>query len=442
MNIHDSLEYMANSANLKGAEQFDIYGGTSSQTSINTFEAKVQKVEISDSLGLGIRFFIDGKAGYAFTESLSQASIDQTVEDAKQHALLSDSLTLILPSQIELAPEESQWNPELENLSIEEMTDFSFEIEAVARQNSLITNVPYNGVSLSHGQSWFLNSNNLSLNHKSNSIYAGLGAMAVQGESSKLGYYTQAGRDFKVFDAKNVAQIAVERAVEMLGAYPIASGEFPILFSNRISASLISMFMSSFFAEVCQKGQSRLVDQLGQKIADSRINFLHKPHDFSLPGATCFDGEGIATQTFSVIQDGILQNYFYNLESAQKANVHSNGCGGRSYSGKVSTTYHNLVWEKGEHSVNELLALSDRCIYVTKLEGSTGCSSISGEISIGIQGFWVEKGVLVHPIDNMTISGNFFEILNQIVGMSSEYNTSWSSFKVPDLLISAMKVSG
>jgi PmbA protein len=79
---------------------------------------------------------------------------------------------------------------------------------------------------------------------------------------------------------------------------------------------------------------------------------------------------------------------------------------------------------------------------VVKLEGGSGCSSVSGEISIGAQGFLVEQGRRVRPVDRVTLSTNFFDLIRRIRAFSDRYSDSFSSVKVPDVLVEEVHVSG
>ena len=133
--------------------------------------------------------------------------------------------------------------------------------------------------------------------------------------------------------------------------------------------------------------------------------------------------------------------YLYNLESAQKDGTQSNGCGKRSYTGKASTGLDNVFVEKGTRSRQEMLNSLDKCLLVSKFEGSGIRSAVSGEISLGIQGFLYEKGELVQPVDRVTIGGNYFDLLKDISEFSNEYPETFSSTKISDMLISEMNIS-
>ena len=66
---------------------------------------------------------------------------------------------------------------------------------------------------------------------------------------------------------------------------------------------------------------------------------------------------------------------------------------------------------------------------------------MSGELSIGAHGFWCENGIIQHPVDGVTLSGNFFDILKNIVAVGNEYRNPFASYKVPALAGSELSVS-
>jgi PmbA protein len=67
---------------------------------------------------------------------------------------------------------------------------------------------------------------------------------------------------------------------------------------------------------------------------------------------------------------------------------------------------------------------------------------VSGEISIGAQGFLYEGGKRVRAVDRVTLSTTFFELLLHIRGLSDSYSDSFSSVKVPDVLVEDVHVAG
>ncbi|MBF0431543.1 MAG: TldD/PmbA family protein [Fibrobacteria bacterium] len=444
MDFSSALDFICKEAKRQGADDFDALAGESNSIGLDLFEGKVKNTEISSSRGIGIRLFKNGCPGYSFTEKFSKEALAQTVKDAVAHTLLTGPLDLDLPEPGVLPELDLElWSNELETVSLEQMKKLGLALEASAlAKDKRIANIPYLGVSRSSGYSLICNSHGVRYSVKGNSIFAGLGVVAKDGDSTKMGIYSNSARSIDEFNTTFMAETAVERGISLLGAHSINSGRMPVVLSNRISPQIISMFTSPFYAEVVQKGQSKLEGMLNTQIAGDKITITCNPHIKGYPGSRLFDGEGVVSAPCPVIENGILRNYLYNLESAKKDKRQSTGNASRDYSGQVGTGFSNLVMDKGSSTLDDLLAASPECLYITNLEGSSGCSSISGEISIGVQGYLVKSGKIVHPVDGITVSTNFFTLLKEIDGLSNEYSDTHSSVKVPDILVASMHVAG
>lgn len=442
MNLAAAVEQLAHSARQAGAEQFDIIGENSRSQGLSVYQQKVQRTEISQSVGLGIRLFKNGAPGYASTEKLTPAAIAQTVKDAISHAEFTAALNIALPAPAELVSLPEPWNPAIEDLRMEQLAATALELEQKVRAGSAeIENIPHLGMGTDTAESIFANSQGIWHTEKSNYWGLGVGAVALRNQVRKMGVFQRSGRDLTQLDTDYIAAQAVARSLELLDARPIDSGVYPIMFSHRVSAELLGLFLSSFHAEAVQKGQSRLAGKLGSAIAVPHFTLTSEPHRTDLARATSLDSEGVPTRPLTLIGDGVLQNYLYHLESAQRDGVLSTGHAARGFGSRVSTTIHNGVVALGTSSPADLRNSLERGLEIVKLEGASGCSAVSGEISIGAQGFWIEKGERVHPVEGITLSTNFFTLLQQIAGLSNQYNDNFSAFKVPDLLVDGVSVS-
>ncbi|HEX2613789.1 MAG TPA: TldD/PmbA family protein [Fibrobacteria bacterium] len=450
---HDAVSFLFDAARKKGAAKFDAVAGESEAFGLELFEGKVKSTEISNSRGIGIRLFRDSaegqRPGFAFTERMTPEALSRTVDDAWSHAALTDPVEIDLPAPAKLPDLDLKvYNPALEDISLEEMKSLGLEMEALAKQgDARIENVPYLGVSRGGGFSLIANSNGVLYESKANSVSAWVGAVAKKpGDEDvrKMGVYSRGGRTFdsSLFDATRMARIAVERATELLDAEPVPSGEYPIVFSHRTSGQIFGMFGSPFFAEAAQKGQSRLKDKLGEQIASPLFTLVSDPFLPDFPGSHLFDGEGVPAQRLEVVTNGVLNTFLYNLESAKKAGVKPTGTGSRGYSGKAGTGFANYIVPLGGDSLESLLSRHPKCLLIVKLEGGSGCSAISGEISIGAQGFLYENGQRIRAVDRITLSTNFLDLLKNVSGLSNEYSDAFSSMKVPDVLVEKVNVAG
>lgn len=441
MNITEAVSCMCDLA--KGeAEQFDIIASTDHTEGLSVFQGQVQNTEISDSVGLGIRVIKDGRPGYAHTERLTKDALGQTLKDALCHTQWTEKIDIELPSAAQIPTDEPNYDPSLESLDLAQMRDFCIQLEkeTFAKCNEIV-NIPYLGGDIESSLSIVANHTGLMYSAKSNSVSAGVGAVAARGETKKLGHFVKNGRRWDEFNVNEIATKAAGYAVELFGAKKIEGGVVPVVFSERISSRLVGMYTQPFIAEAMQKGMSRLAGKEGETIASKEFSLWNDPTGDLFQHRFYFDSEGCLTRRVKVVDGGVFNEALYNLESASKAGRKTTGNGARDFGGKMGTSFYNLCVPPGTMSTSELLKLFPKCLLVVRLEGNSGCNSVSGELSIGAHGFWCENGVIQHPVDGVTLSGNFFDIIKNVVGVGNEYYNPFASYKVPALAISELAVS-
>ena len=347
-----------------------------------------------------------------------------------------------MPAPAKIPEGNPNYNPELESLTLAELKDFCIELEKETFARSAdIKNIPYLGADLNSDFSIVANHKGLFYTDKGNSVSVGAGAVAVRDGISKLGNFVKSERDWSKFTVAEIADRAANYATELFGAKKIEGGKIPVVFSERISGRFMSMYASPFIAESMQKGTSRLAGKEGQKIASEKLSLWSDPLGENFSHKMYFDSEGCLTRRVDVIKDGVFNEALYNLETAAKAGRTTTGNGARDFGSKMSTAFWNMIVPVGESSTADLLKLFPKCLLVARLEGGSGCSSVSGELSIGAHGFWCENGVIQHPVDGVTLLGNYFDIIQNIVGVGNEYYNPFAGVKVPALAISELAVS-
>jgi len=58
-------------------------------------------------------------------------------------------------------------------------------------------------------------------------------------------------------------------------------------------------------------------------------------------------------------------------------------------------------------------------LLVTELIGQ-GVNYVSGDYSRGASGFWVERGIISHPVEEITIAGNLRDMYRNIVAVGAD----------------------
>jgi len=273
------------------------------------------------------------------------------------------------------------------------------------------------------------------------SVSFGVGVVAREAGIDKMGWDGISWRDASKFEPRSMAREAVSRATSLLGAAPIPSGPIPVLFDERVAGQFLGIFLGAFLADSVQKGQSRLVGRLGEKIAVDGFELSTQPHLHGMAGSKWFDGEGIPTRPRALVENGVLKGFLHNLETSRRDGIAPTGDASRSYTGRVSAGFANLrVGCDGGRSLDVLRSSQDRLLHVVKLEGSTGCNPVSGDISIGVQGFLVEKGNSI-PVDRVSLSANFFDLLLTMEAWGDRYRPGVHGSFVPALLFRGMNLA-
>ena len=210
---------------------------------------------------------------------------------------------------------------------------------------------------------------------------------------------------------------------------------------------LLDAFLPSFFAKNVQSHMSVLEGRLGEQVAGERITLEEEPR---LPGGLCgrrFDDEGVPTSAKAILSGGVLKTYLYNRQSASQAGRAPGGNGFKpSYGEEAATGYTNMVLRCGERSREQLLEEMGEGLLITGVSGVfAGAHPASGEFSLIAQGYKVSGGTLCGGVSQITIAGNFFELLRRVRGVGSDaawMRTAAGCIRAPSLYVSALAISG
>ena len=440
-----AVDYVLALAREHHQSNVDLFLQRGDELTLRVFNGRVEKVDQATSFGLGVRVVDEGRTGLAFTERLSEEALEKAFIAARENAALNDPTEVVLPEPPEAVPDPNSlalYQPQLESLSVETLGDFGLQIEASARDaDPRVTAVSRLIVSRSSSEYRVVSTHGVDYRQRQNSVGAYCQALLEDNGRRKSGGHLWTQRTWDPAQARHIGTQAVQKAADLIDASPIPGGRVPIVLDEYCAPQLLSIYFGCFAAEAAQKGQSRLQGKLGERIAHASIDLIDEPHQVGGPGSRYVDAEGTLTQRTPLIEGGRFVNFLYHIESARRAGRTSSGHAGRSYSGGISTTSHNLIMPTGEHALDALIALPERCLLVTQLAGAAGCNGLSGDISIGVQGFWVERGRRVQPVDSVTIAGNFFDLLTTIQARGNLYQPNLSRLQIPPLLVDGLAVS-
>jgi len=241
----------------------------------------------------------------------------------------------------------------------------------------------------------------------------GLFSMPIARENGSMqtDYWMSASRTEAGLEApERVGAEAARRALRKLGATQVPTAEVPVIFEPMTARSMLGHLVACVSGSAIYRKTSFLAGRLGETVASERVTVVDDGRRPGGLGSRPFDGEGLPTGRTTVIENGRLASYLLDTYSARKLGMASTGNAGRAAGGSPSASASNFWLEPGESSLQAMIAGVERGLLCTWLFGH-GFNPVTGDFSRGAAGLWIENGKLSHPVDEITIAGNFGEML-------------------------------
>ena len=433
-------------AKLAGFEDCEIYFSDGESISISVYEQEVEKYNLSKSFGLSFRGKINNKMGYSYTEILDEAAIDMLINSAKNSANLieNDDESFIYGGD-KIYNEVKTYSRELENIDPAKMIDLALDLEKEAK-NYCDKVVNINGCKISYSSSSYgiYNTKGLELTNKDN-ILTSYVVPVVEDKSGKndgVGYVVASSID--EVDTKKMAKQGVEEAISKLGGKSISSGTYNTIIYNEAMVQLLETFASTFSADAAQKGLSLFKGKEGKMVASNLVTIVDDPLMKGGLASAPFDDEGVATFTKELIFEGKLNTLLHNLKTANKQGVKSTGNGFKSsYASPVNVSESNLYLRAGEKSLEDLMKEINEGVMITDLAGlHSGANTVSGDFSLAAKGFYIKDGQKTFPVEQITVAGNYFDLLKNITYIGNDLKFPLSNVGSPSVIATGLSIAG
>ncbi|MBR2942865.1 MAG: TldD/PmbA family protein, partial [Clostridia bacterium] len=423
-----------------GIAPAEIFSNSSETFSVRVRGGKLEDYKVSDRFSLTLRGRVGERIGTASTQALDEESVSMLIDGVKESAELieTDEQDEILPPD-DVYEKVCNYSEEVERISAGEKIALAMAIDA--RLSSRDARVkPDASLVASTSEAFALrNTLGLNLSHRSNMIYAYASCLAKEGEQAATGFKLLWGYSMEDVDAIAVADGCAGDALEKLGARKLASGVRSVVIRNNAMADLLSTFAGVFSADNAQKGMSLLAGKEGQKIASDVVTLVDDPLMPWGLGSCPFDREGAAAKTKNVIENGVLTTLLHNRKTAKKAGGQTTG--NAAGSGRVAPS--NLYISAGEESLEALLAGMGDGLLITELSGlHAGANPISGDFSLLARGFDVVGGKCVRAVEQFTVAGNFYALLQEITAAADDLLFEGSPIGSPSVRVKQHNIAG
>jgi PmbA protein len=446
----DFAQNLIDTALSRGAGSAEVYLSERTETEITIANGRPETVNVKSDRGYGIRVQLDSRLGFYSSNRLqpllATEKISQLVRATQRHT--ADPFNALPEWQGEQKAEiEEIYDPEIMKVPLSDKIRAGIEIEkagrAADRRVAGFVWILYGDVTESYR---VLSSTGIDISSSGTSCYGFAYCFAHGGTSVQTGRYAKAYGYYRDLDPAAIGRTAAHYAVRMLGTRDCQSENMQALFPPEAGIPLLHSLFGMVEADSVQKGKSPFRNRIGKKVASEVLTVVD---DGTLRGGLAsrpYDSEGIATTRTEVIEKGILKNYLYDTYTARKGGTRSTGNASRnSYHSKPLIYPTNFFIKPSDGSVPEMMAGIKKGIMITELAGlHAGINHATADFSVPAKGIMIENGELTYPVDNISISGNLFNLLNNISGVGNDllWEPIDGMIGAPTFLVEDLKIIG
>jgi PmbA protein len=431
---------------LKRAEgrgvELEVRFGTNSNLSVKVRKGELEEIRQSGPAGASMRVFKGKRAVSGSSSHMERERLEALVDR------LADNVDLVDEDDANGLPEKELLyagegdldliDPALEAVTVDKAREMALECESAAfAVDKRITNSSGSGVSLTRAFGSMFNSQGLQACAPASGISLSVSPVAEddKGEKYTDWWFSYARHLEDLEAAAAIGKRAGERCAALIGAQKIPTGKFPVLFDPVTAKDLVELVFGCVSGDSVYKNATFLAGTEGKAIASELVTIIDDPLRKRGLSSALYDNQGVATSLQTVVDKGVLKFYPCDTFSARRLKRQSTG-----HAGGGGVTSYNLYLQKGATPAADMLKMLDTGLMVTAFIGFS-FNQATGDFSRGVRGFWVEKGEIVKPVQEVTVSGNLGTMLKDVLAVGDDLEFRFGTDS-PSILLKEMTVSG
>jgi PmbA protein len=437
MNTNDkySLADLAIEHALKnGAEQVSVVIDDNRSTSIEIRDQKIDSLQESNQNGFRISLYTDKKYSSHSTNRMKKEDLLKFIDEAinATRFLATDEFRSLPDPELYYKGggyDLNVFDSKLDAVEAKTKIDLAKNVhdEAYKKDDRII----------SVSSSYYDNINNRVMvasngfRGDSANTYVSLSAsVSMKSDSGRPSdYWYENALFFDKLKTTGIGEKALQRTIRKIGPKKIASGKYTILIENRVASRICNPVFQSLQGNSLYNKQSFLIGKENKPIASPTLTVSDDPLIVSGMASQLFDYEGLAAIKRPVIENGILKSYFID-------NYYGKKLGMKPTSGGSS----NIIFSTGNRGMDEMLASVKKGVLISGFIGGNSNGS-TGDFSFGIEGYYIENGKIIHPVNEMNIAGNMTQFWYNLVEMGNDVLEN-ESVRIPTMMFDNIDLSG
>jgi PmbA protein len=433
----EDIKEILKAAFLKKKLKGDVYIEENSRTEIQANDGKIEKLSTACSFGAGVRVFKNGKMGFSYFTVKGRAEAEKMLDTACGAALTGGYEGYEMAGQAE-AKAIKLADKDFFGISLDEKKEAALRLERSAGSGPKVRFVRDTTYTDQYSKVYFYNTAGAEAGYEKSFFYFYTSAVAVDGNAQEAVDAGEGGVNFNDVDIESLGMDCSGRAAGLLNGGSIRSGKYKLILPPYVAADFVSLLARMFLGNNINKGKSLLAsckpgDRVGSDILAIRDDALL---DFRA-GSYPVDGEGTAGSNKAVVENGKLKTFLYDIISAKKIKKMSTGNSSRQdFKTLPECGASNYYIEAGAGKAGKTSG-----ILVNSLMGLHTADTVSGNFSLGINGWMVEKGEKKQAIKETLITGNIKDMLLQISDVCDDLKF-YGNFGSPTIVVEGVQAAG
>ncbi len=420
----------------------DIYLEENTRTEVAVNDGSVDRISQAVSFGMGLRIFKDSKMGFGFStvKTAAQAAelMDKTEKNARAEGYAAYEFgPAFEPGKINMA------DPGYLSVTMEQRKARALSMEASVKKSSgKIKSACDTTCVDNYSRIFYLNSAGAQYNYEKTYSFAFTSAVATDGRSDEVVDAMEGSVIWNEVDADKAGALAGEKAAGLLSGGPVKSGRYNLIIPPAAAVEFLQVISPMFSGANLRKGKTLLMNvKKGEKIGADMLSIVDNPLMDNRIGSYPADGEGVRGFEKEVISAGAFGTFLYDMVSGAHFKTASTGNAVRgSYKAMPDISVSNFYIKPGEKGGAEKI-MKEKGILINSMMGLHMTDTVSGNFSLGINGWLVENGEKIQPVKEVLITGNIREFLMNIRAIGDDLKF-YFNFGSPTILAGDIMVAG
>lgn len=424
-------------------DPYQISYATSTEASVEVHNGEVEIQQIGTTQDISARGIYQGKQGSFATDCIDKYTPSLMAENVLQSAMFGKEAKEedYFHGGLKYKKTKPACIKDFKKVTLKELRQFALDVyEDVKSRDSRLTKITIS-ITMQTSESEKYNSYGVKCKDQQ-SYYACSISVVAENENKEPRSGDKGCHSFHSLEelkekTKKIIPEAISAAVDFFGSTPLKTQKYKILFSRPCVSNLLSYFLGQLNAKSVQQHLSLFEGKMNTQIVSKNLTMKNTPYALSF-GASSYDTDGYPTKEFTFIDKGVLKDYFYSVETANKDNRDSNGCAcGNGNGGPIVVSV-----KPGKNSLDDLYMKVKNGLYITSISGlNSGINGQTLDFSLPCEGYLIKDGKKDKAFSMMVVAGNLLDVFNNVLAIGNDIDVEDGKL-IPSMVIKSLTVSG